>query len=175
MEPQPVKLTEFAASDHVTGTTAYRRSTPQPPPSSWWCTPTPLSTHASSRWCAPSPPCPRLQVRARRRRRGHGAAPSRCAPAPLHAPLTRAPCTRPEPCASLPAADRRPRFAPARAGMRPLHLACLLGYLPVAIALHELGADVRQHGQSGRLGGAMAGCHQLARLHLKAWGCPRHS
>ena len=26
-----------------------------------------------------------------------------------------------------------------------------------------------------RLGGAMAGCHQLARLHLKAWGCPRHS
>ena len=35
--------------------------------------------------------------------------------------------------------------------MRPLHLACLLGYLPVAIALHELGADVRQHGQSGVL------------------------
>ena len=32
-----------------------------------------------------------------------------------------------------------------------------------------------QHGQSGRLGGAMAGHQQLIRLHSKAWGCPPHS
>ena len=33
----------------------------------------------------------------------------------------------------------------------------------------------RQHGQSGRLGEAMAGLHGLIRLHLKARGCPPHS
>ena len=34
---------------------------------------------------------------------------------------------------------------------------------------------VLQHGQSGRLGGAMAGLHGLISLHPKAWGCPLHS
>ena len=34
---------------------------------------------------------------------------------------------------------------------------------------------VLQHGQSGRLGGAIAGHHGLVRLHLKAWGCPPHT
>jgi len=32
-----------------------------------------------------------------------------------------------------------------------------------------------QHGQSGRLGEAMAGLHGLISLHPKAWGCPPHS
>ena len=36
-------------------------------------------------------------------------------------------------------------------------------------------AQVYEHGQSGRLGGAMAGHHGLIRLHLKDCGCPRHS
>jgi len=35
--------------------------------------------------------------------------------------------------------------------------------------------NVLQHGQSGRLGEAIAGLHGLIRLHLKAWGCPPHS
>ena len=34
---------------------------------------------------------------------------------------------------------------------------------------------VMQHGQSGRLGEAIAGHHGLVRLHLKARGCPPHS
>ena len=37
------------------------------------------------------------------------------------------------------------------------------------------GVYAPQHGQSGRLGEAIAGHQQLVRLHLKAWGCPRHS
>ena len=32
-----------------------------------------------------------------------------------------------------------------------------------------------QHGQSGRLGGAITGHHGLRRLRSKAWGCPPHS
>ena len=32
-----------------------------------------------------------------------------------------------------------------------------------------------QDGQSGRLGGAIAGLHGLIGLHLKAWDCPPHS
>ena len=34
---------------------------------------------------------------------------------------------------------------------------------------------VQLHGQSGRLGEAMAAHHGLLSLHLKAWGCPPHS
>jgi len=34
---------------------------------------------------------------------------------------------------------------------------------------------VPQHGQSGRVGGPMAGLNGLIRLHLKAWGCPLHT
>ena len=37
------------------------------------------------------------------------------------------------------------------------------------------GEKVAQHGQIGRLGGAMAGRHGLIRLHPKAWGYPPHS
>ena len=37
-------------------------------------------------------------------------------------------------------------------------------------------STARQHnGQSGRLGGAIAGHHGLIGLHLEAWGCPPHS
>ena len=35
--------------------------------------------------------------------------------------------------------------------------------------------QARQHGQSGRLGEALAGLQQLLSLHLKASGCPPHS
>ena len=70
---------------------------------------------------------------------------------------------------------------------------CVWSYVPsllVAELAHEMasrGADPRDLRRaialSGgltawskwRLGGAVAGCHQLARLHLEAWGCPRHS
>ena len=34
---------------------------------------------------------------------------------------------------------------------------------------------VLQHGQSGRLGEAIAGHHGLLRLRSKAWGCSTHS
>tara|TARA_B110001452_G_scaffold14518_1_gene11876 strand:- start:293 stop:523 length:231 start_codon:yes stop_codon:yes gene_type:complete len=36
-------------------------------------------------------------------------------------------------------------------------------------------SQVEQHGQSGRLGEAIAGFHGLISLRLKAWGCPPHS
>ena len=32
-----------------------------------------------------------------------------------------------------------------------------------------------QHGQSGRLGGAISGLHRLLKVHRKAWGRPPHS
>ena len=35
--------------------------------------------------------------------------------------------------------------------------------------------DVGQHGQNGRFGGAISGCHGLLRLHLGALGCPPYS
>ena len=35
--------------------------------------------------------------------------------------------------------------------------------------------NVLQHGQSGRLGEAIAGLHGLLRMHPKAWDCPPHS
>ena len=35
--------------------------------------------------------------------------------------------------------------------------------------------QARQHGQSGRLGDAIAAHHGLVRLHLKAWGWPSDS
>ena len=61
-------------------------------------------------------------------------------------------------------------------------LATALG-LPHSVLLetttgYHLGVASRWPGSmwsKWRLGGAMAGCHQLARLHLKAWGRPRHS
>jgi len=44
-----------------------------------------------------------------------------------------------------------------------------------AVTVFMFGLPVGQDGQSGRLGGAIAGLHGLIRLHLKAWGCPPHS
>ena len=53
---------------------------------------------------------------------------------------------------------------------------------PLGATLNRFGRDttaldesVPEHGQSGRLGSAMAGLHGLHSLRLKAWGCPRHS
>ena len=42
-------------------------------------------------------------------------------------------------------------------------------YSHITIAL------VRQHGQSGRLGGGISGHRGPLRVHLKAWGCPPYS
>ena len=79
--------------------------------------------------------------------------------------------------AARPGAQRRlPGVEPAARAGRPL-----LRGLRVAAAVvedeprAELGAAAAaEHGQSGRLGEAMAGHYGLIRLHLKAWGCPPH-
>ena len=51
--------------------------------------------------------------------------------------------------------------------------------LPLPLGAHTpplalQGYTVEEHGQSGRLGGAIAGHQQLIRLRSKARGCPPH-
>jgi len=54
-----------------------------------------------------------------------------------------------------------------------LALECLVFLASLRRSLFS--SEEERHGQSGRLGGAIAGHQGLVRLHLKASDCPPHS
>ena len=95
---------------------------------------------------------------------------------PLHVPLPSTPCLQVviPPCSfrclcpSPPLLSGRLRllWVDALVARHAAHVGHLRG--GAAVAVH-------QDGQSGRLGSATAGHHELVGLHLKAWGCPPHS
>ena len=108
---------------------------------------------------------------------------------PLHVPFGRSfPLSPPLPFPLRPAAagavgrqGRLPLLPRARDRLIPHArvprlLRADLHVLRAAAAHHARSLpDVPQHGQSGRLGEAVAGHHGLVGLHLKALGCPLHS